>query len=39
MNYRCPRCGFWYVDNMGGTLDEAIVAWREYLRAEPGVSS
>jgi len=32
MGYECPRCGFHWVQNMGGTLEEAFVAWREYIR-------
>lgn len=32
MGYTCPRCGFTWVQNMGGTLEEAIVYWREWLR-------
>lgn len=31
MGYTCPRCGFEFVDNMGGTLAEAMVAWREWI--------
>lgn len=33
MGYRCPRCGFEWVQNMGGTLAEAMIAWREWMRA------
>lgn len=31
MGYTCPRCGFEYVDNMGGTLAEALRDWPEYV--------
>ena len=30
-NYICPSCGFYFVDNMGGSLREAFKSWREYL--------
>ena len=32
MSYRCSRCGFEYIDNMGGTLEEAAVAWRQFYQ-------
>jgi hypothetical protein len=32
MSYHCPRCGFYHCENMGGTLEEAVVAWREYIQ-------
>lgn len=34
MNYTCPRCGFWYIDNMGGTLEEAVIAWRLSIKID-----
>ena len=39
MGYTCPRCGFEFVDNMGGTLAEAVVAWREYIAADRAACS
>lgn len=35
MGYGCPSCGFQFVDNMGGTLEDAMVAWREYIARKP----
>jgi transposase-like protein len=31
MAYRCPRCGFEWVENVGGTLEDAMAKWPEYV--------
>lgn len=27
MRYECPSCGFVWIENMGGTLEEAFNFW------------
>ena len=36
MSYHCPRCGFYYCQNQGGTLESALSDWpREAMGLPP----
>ena len=37
MSYHCPRCGFYYCQNFGGSLSEALTDWPRECRGEPPI--
>jgi len=36
MEYVCRSCGFFWSNNMGGTMDEAVEAWRAFYKPPVG---
>jgi hypothetical protein len=38
MSYHCPRCGFYFCQNQGGSLDSALADWPRQCHGLPPVS-